>query len=193
MFNLKRLMSSTGAQLRTQEHADSAFETTEKEDHSVAVEYEALIAAQFRRFGIDPRIISLEARKVGEMGHGLDVVAGMVRILTWDRISALRLLLGLPMLEAKVRQAVSATWLADVSHFSGLWLNTSHDLHHAEGASELRDLIVHLARRPKAGRPGGSSNTDSHAACSVRKLLLDSSAPDVLLFDHEDEAALTDS
>jgi hypothetical protein len=37
------------------------------------------------------------------------------------------------------------TWLADLSHFNGLWLNTSHDLHREQGAGELRELIVQLA------------------------------------------------
>jgi hypothetical protein len=155
------------------------------------MEYEGLITAQFRRFGIDRTCISIEVRKVGEKGDGLDVYAGMIQIQKWDRVSTLRLLLGLPMLEAKLRQSIGMTWLADLSHFSGLWLNTTSDLHQAEGAGELRDLIVQLAPPRRTMRSAESELGDSHATRTIRKLLHGSSKPGVGREEAQDEPELT--
>ena len=59
----------------------------------------------------------------------------MVRLVRWEHTSAVRLLLSIPLLEARIRKTVRATWLADYSHFAGLWLHAS---------DELRELIGSL-------------------------------------------------
>ena len=86
--------------------------------------------------------MTIEVRKIGQAPDGYDVFVGMVRLVRWERHSALRVLLGLPLLEAKIRKTVRATWLADYSHFTGLWLHTSEQL---QVPDELRELLGALA------------------------------------------------
>jgi hypothetical protein len=184
-------MTSAGDAPRAPQAEDSGFPSTTRETHALEMEYEALITAQLRRFGIDRTSVALEVWKVGEMRNGLDAYAGMIQIRKWDRVSALRLLLGLPMLEAKVRQSVGMTWLADLSHFSGLWLNTSHDLHREQGTGELRELIVQLAPPRRVPRPAEPDLGNNAAARTIRKLLGESPVSPAHPAETRDEPALT--
>jgi hypothetical protein len=68
----------------------------------------------------------------------------MVRLNVWERESGLRLLLGLPVLEGRVRKSVRSTWLADLSHFGGLWLHVSERLYVEQQLGEVRDLLAEL-------------------------------------------------
>src|SRR4051812_21671652 len=99
---------------------DSAYQLLD-EEHGLETVYENLILHQFRKRRIPSSCVGIQVRKVGKANDGYDVFSGLVRITAWDRQAVPRLLLGLPFLEAKVRKAVRATWLADISHFSGLW------------------------------------------------------------------------
>jgi hypothetical protein len=75
-------------------------------------------------------------------------------------------MLGLPMLDAKVRKSVAALWLADVSHFGGLWLHAGGQLQSGGPIGELRQLLVSLTgpraqapRKPERPDPGRPSKT----------------------------------
>lgn len=107
-------------------------------------EYQRLIAAQFRRLGIAEDCVTIEVRRLGHGPHGFDVLVGMVRLHHWERTSGLRLLMGLPLIESRVRKLVRSTWLADYSHFGGLWVHASEHLHEAPGMDELRELLLTL-------------------------------------------------
>jgi hypothetical protein len=109
------------------------------------VEYERLIQAQFGRLGISSSCTTIEVRRIGHGPHGFDVLVAMVRLHRWERGSALKLLLGLPLIESRVRKLVRSTWLADYSHFGGLWLHASEHLHEDPGTEELRELLASLA------------------------------------------------
>ena len=76
----------------------------------------------------------------------------MVRIFAWERRPALRLLLGLPLLERKIRKTIRAHWVAEVSHFGGVWLHASERLAETGAASDLRPLLATLTHaRTSAG------------------------------------------
>ena len=151
MFNLKHIFHR-----RSQGHAiddstpDSDYQASGERGHGLEVEFQRLIEAQFHRWGVALSCISIEVRKIGTAADGYDVFVAMVRLMKWHRFSGLRVLLGLPLLEAKIRSAVRGTWLADHAHFVGLWLHSSEHLHDSEGLSELRDMLKEFAPHPAA-------------------------------------------
>ena len=69
-----------------------------------------------------------------------------LRVVKWDRESALRLLLGLPTLEQRVQRAVHASLLGDIAHFRGVWVHASSRLHCSEAAGELNAALFQLER-----------------------------------------------
>lgn len=142
--------------------ADSDYHPSMPPDSGLEVEYHSLIGTQLRRMGVAPQSISIEVRRIGKGPHGFDVLVGLVRLQQWDRISALRVLVGLPLLEAKVRKVVRGSWLADFSYFGGLWLHASEHVHTAPGAHELRDLLRQLT--PQDVMPSGSATADWDSA-----------------------------
>ena len=151
MFDLRKLFDREARARHRREQglasepaADSDYHPSTPPGSGLEVEYHGLIANQLRRMGVSPDSISIEVRPIGKGPHGFDVLVGMVRLQRWDRVSALRVLVGLPLLEAKVRKMVRATWLADFSHFGGLWLHASEQVHASPGASELRELLRQL-------------------------------------------------
>ena len=130
---------------------------------ALSSEYERQIALVLRRWGIAESCASIEIIHVGEGPDGRQVFAALVRILAWERRPALRLLLGLPLLERKVRKTIRAHWISELSHFAGVWLHASERL--AEGAAntDLRHLIASITHprpsswselRGNASRPG---------------------------------------
>lgn len=131
--------------------------------HGLEVEYQTLIATQFRRLGITTSSTTIEVRTIGHDAQGHDILVGMVRLHQWERVSALRLLLGLPVLEARIRKLVRATWLADYSHFGGLWLHASEQLYGASGAQELRGLIRSLTPWPSPAPATGRATPEDPA------------------------------
>ena len=88
------------------------------------------------------------------------VYVGMLRLVKWDRFSGLRMLVGLPLLEAKLRRMVRNLWLGEVSHFSGLWLHSSEQLSHTPAMTELRDVMLQLT--PFSARTGTKPGADEN-------------------------------
>jgi len=116
------------------------------------IECQDLITAHLCRLGICDTCATVDVRRLGKGPHGFDAMVGMVRLYRWERTSALRLLVGLPLIEAEVRTLVRGTWLADYSHFGGLSLHASEQLHEHPGMEELRELL--LAFTPPAPADG---------------------------------------
>lgn len=153
-FDLRRIFAGgDNASDGFEDVADTDYLPVNGEGEGLETEYQSLIAAQFRRWGVSNQCITIEVRRVGQAHDGFDVFAGMVRLVRWDRDSALRVMLGLPLLEAKIRKAVRATWLADYSHFAGLWLHASERM---KVPGELRELLATLA--PLPGQPAGAGH-----------------------------------
>lgn len=162
MFDLRKLFArEEQARKGGRLDPDSDYHPSDRDGEGLEVEYQGIIATQFRRWGIETGCITVEVRQIGRAPDGYDVFVGMVRLNEWRRESALRVLLGLPLLEAKVRKMVRGTWLADVSHFGGLWLHASEQLHATGQLGELRELLVQVAppsRRATAGHSGDAAS-----------------------------------
>jgi hypothetical protein len=138
MIDLKKFFIRSAARPRDRE-PDSGYHPSDRSTHGLEDEYQVLIANKFRRWGISPSCVTIEVRQLGKASDGFDVFIGMIRLTHWHRVSALRVLIGLPLLEGKVRKSIRATWLADVSHFAGLWLHASEQM---QLTGELQDLIA---------------------------------------------------
>ena len=162
MFDLRKLfVREVRAHKGHEIDPDSDYHPSDRKGDGLEVEYQTLIATQFRRWGIAPGCVTVEVRQLGRAPDGYDVFVGMVRLARWERATALRILLGLPLLESKVRKAVRGTWLADYSHFGGLWLHASEQLHSTAGVGELRDLLMQLVPPPAPGPGAGAGQTPS--------------------------------
>jgi hypothetical protein len=112
------------------------------------------ILEELARGGISSRCVSIEVRSMGHSPDGREVYQGNLRVVSWDN-SVMRLLLGLPLLQAKVRRSIRSSWLHDVCHFHGLWLHPSGQMEDAESMGQLRDVIVRveavMRERPATG------------------------------------------
>ena len=169
MFDLKKLFAR---ELRPRKagklEPDSDYRPSDPRGEGLEVEYQDLIAGLFRRWGLEPGCVTIEVRLVGRAPDGFDVFVGMVRLAQWERASALRVLVGLPLLEAKVRKTVRATWLADFSHFGGLWLHASDQLSSGPAAAELRDLLLQLVPpSPAHAKAGAGQRSGAYPSSSL--------------------------
>jgi hypothetical protein len=81
----------------------------------------------------------------------------MLRLVQWHRASAVRLLLGLPILETRLRRALKGSWVLDVSHFNGLWLHTSGQLQDARAMQELRELVLGIEKMDSKPAPASAA------------------------------------
>jgi hypothetical protein len=110
---------------------------------SIESEYQKLVTDYLCRWGIPEPCASVQVLKTGKDGEGRDVFVALVRLVRWERFAVLRLLIGLPLFERKIRKTLPA-WLADVSIFGGIWLNTAGELQETPALAELRHLVVQL-------------------------------------------------
>lgn len=157
MFDLRKLFARDGRH-ENDDGQDTQVDAAVPPGSGLEAEYQDLIASQCRRWGIAAEAVTIEVRQVGRAPDGLDVYLGMVRLAQWERNSALRLLLGLPLLETKIRRMVRTLWIGELSHFGGLWLHASEQLHATSAMRELRDLMIQLT--PPATRAGEDAGMD---------------------------------
>jgi hypothetical protein len=113
----------------------------------IAGEYRTIIHEQLKRGGVLAQCVEVEVRPVGKAGDGRQAFIGMLRLIRWERTSAIRLLLGLPILESRLRRAVRGSWLHEVSHYGGVWVHASGQLQDAHTMEDLRMLIVETERK----------------------------------------------
>ena len=157
MSSLGKLLVST--LFRRSAIGDSAFQPAHDAAEGLEVEYRAMIVGQLsRNKGIATDCIDVNVRRFGLGPSGLDVFVGMIRLERWHRSTAVQLLLGLPLLEMKVRRSVRETWLADYSHFGGLWLHVSE---HLGGRGELGELKPMMQRLSAGVDHGGHKTADA--------------------------------
>lgn len=109
---------------------------------NVTDQYHGLVLQELDRCGVDPHVVTVDVRQVGTAQDGLEVYAAMVHLTKWDQASSVRLLLGLPLIELKIRDAARASWLASSHHFVGLWVHASKQL---TLPAELKRVISELA------------------------------------------------
>jgi hypothetical protein len=136
----KRLSSQTDSPDSAQTHYSSSQVTGE----GLEREYEEIVRAQLAKLGVPLETVEVEVRPAGSMPDGRNIYLGMVRLTRWQPRTSLRLLVALPLLEAKTRQSLETTWLTDVSHFGGLWVHASSTLRNSEVMGDIREAIAHL-------------------------------------------------
>lgn len=163
MFELRKLLGrDVGRSDR-----DTLVDASLPRGEGLEAEYETLIVGQCRRFGIAESHITIEVRRVGRGQDGRHIYLGMLRLARWERNTALRLMLGLPILENKIRRGVGNLWLAEVSHFGGLWLHASEQVQQLpEATKELRQLMMQLTpvSLPGDSVPGYEDSVNSISA-----------------------------
>ena len=136
------------------ERPDTEISPSGQFGDSLESEYADVIRDQLHRGGITEECVAVEVKEVGTGPRGRRVFVGMLRLAQWEQRSALRLLLGLPLLQAGVRKAVRAGWLNDVSHFAGLWLHPSGQFEEGAVMTDLRNMILRLEQLEDAARGG---------------------------------------
>ena len=107
-------------------------------------EYEEVVRAQLARLGVPQETVEVQVRPAGTMQDGRSIYLGMVRLVQWDARTSFRLLVALPLLEAKTRQSLDTSWLMDVSHFGGLWVHASAAIRTSEVLVDIRAAITRL-------------------------------------------------
>ncbi|GAC1527629.1 MAG: hypothetical protein NVS2B4_05100 [Ramlibacter sp.] len=120
MLELKKLFQREG----------EAGSSTEMDPGTTSVqeirsEYLVCIHEVLSRAGIARECVDVEIRHLGARADGRPAFAAMLRLVSWERTSGLRLLLGLPMLERAARRLCGASWAGEVSHYNGLWVHPS--------------------------------------------------------------------
>ena len=122
-------------------------------------EYRSIVIDQLIRGGVAPDCVEIEVKPGGKMRDGRTVYIGMVRLVKWDRAPSIRLLLGLPILESRLRRVVRGSWLHEVSAFGGIWLHASGQLQDSRAMEDLRSLVIEIERRetPDSRSPSSSS------------------------------------
>lgn len=128
-------------------------------------EYEDVVRAQLARLGVPLETVEVEVRPAGTMKDGRAVYLGMVRLVKWHPRTSLRLLVALPVLEAKTRQSLDTTWLTDVSHFGGLWVHASTAVRTDGVLSDIRAAITQLelaaTQAGSTAEPGWSASVQA--------------------------------
>ena len=119
----------------------------------ITEEYRTIILDQLLRGGVSLGCVELEVRASGKVRDGRLTYVGMLRLAHWERASAVRLLLGLPILESRVRRLTRGSWLHDVSQFGGMWLHASGQLQDSGAMEELRLLVVDIEKREHESQP----------------------------------------
>lgn len=153
------------------EPEDSPVTVAEPSGHSadeIGQEYRSIISGQLARGGVLARCVEVEVRQAGKLRDGLPMFLAMLRLTAWERTSAIRLLLGLPILESRLRRVIRGSWLREVSHFGGIWVHASGQLQDGHAMEDLRALIVDVERRD-----ADSSQPPSSAGASVWSLPTD--------------------
>ena len=107
-------------------------------------EYQRLVENHLRRWGVGEHCAQVEIQQIEQRKGRREVFVATIVLTAWDRNGVLRVLIGLPMLDKKVRQAVAALWLADVSDFQGLLVKVMPGAQETAATAELRHLLVSL-------------------------------------------------
>lgn len=118
-------------------------------------EYGELIQSQLLKLAGAPDLVEVEVRAAGATPDGRAIYTGMLRLARWDRRRSLRILVALPLIEAKMRKSLESTWLGDVSQFGGLWLHASAGARGAQALCDVHDVIVGFEGGAKREATGG--------------------------------------
>lgn len=154
MIGLRKLLQRDVPDESPETELDAAGHSIQE----IQTEYRGIILDQLIRGGVAPGCIELDIRASGRMKDGRTTFVGMVRLVHWERPSAVRLLLGLPILESRVRRTVRGSWLREVSHFGGVWLHASGQLQDTVAMEDLRTLVLDIEKREHESQPASRSS-----------------------------------
>ena len=149
MIGFRKLLQRDVPEENPETEVDASGHSTDE----ITEEYRSTILDQLLRGGVSPGCIELEVRPSGKARDGRVIFVGMLRLVHWERTSAVRLLLGLPILESRVRRLTRGSWLHDVSQFGGMWLHASGQLQDSGAMEELRLLVVDIEKREHESQP----------------------------------------
>lgn len=118
------------------------------EPGGLPAEYSKIVEAEMRRMGIPESLASLQVTQVASTPQGRGVYAAHIRLMKWQEGPAVRLLLGLPLLERSVRKKMESHWVLEMSHFAGLWLQAADGAQGTQAARDIRMCLDQLKRSP---------------------------------------------
>ncbi|MDE2606683.1 MAG: hypothetical protein KGL68_12260 [Burkholderiales bacterium] len=110
----------------------------------IVAAYLDIVRQQVEAAGIPGNAVAMDVVVVGRTGDGRPALTAMLKLSAWSERATIRLLLGLPLFEAKIRRCLRNHWLVDVSHFAGLWLHPSAPARDPQVLSQLREMLVRL-------------------------------------------------
>jgi hypothetical protein len=145
---LRTLFRTHAGRSRSEHQTD--FQALGHASGGLEADYQRLVEHHLRRWGVPESCASVEIQQIEQRKGRRDIFVATISLDAWDRDGVLRVLLGLPLLDKKIRKAVPALWLGEVSEFRGVQLRVSPALGEAAPTSELRQLVVSLTgpRRP---------------------------------------------
>lgn len=141
MLDLRRLFQ------KGEDDPLAALSPSLQPDGGLEAEFQALVADQLARGGVPGHLVDIDVRATGSHKEGRPVFCAMVRIKAWDERAVLRLLLGLPLLQDRIKRALRTGWLHEVASFGGIWLHASAQLHEREVLKSLRDVLLDVEAR----------------------------------------------
>jgi hypothetical protein len=144
MLGLKKFL-----QREPEDNPETEVEPSGHSVDEIALEYRSIIGDQLVRGGVLARCVEVDVRQGGRTRDNQPLFLAMLRLTTWERTSAIRLLLGLPILESRLRRAIRGSWLREVSHFGGIWVHASGQLQDGHAMEDLRSLIVDVEHRDR--------------------------------------------
>lgn len=127
---------------RTSEHSTD-YQSLQDAAGGLDAEYRRLVTEHLRRWGVPEKCATVDVRGDGRL-RGREGFVATITVQSWDRDPVLRLMLGLPLLEKKIRKAIEGQWIADMSRFEGLLLKTAPGMQGRQPTQELRHLLVSL-------------------------------------------------
>ena len=154
MIDLRKLLQRDA--LVPEENPETQLDASSRSVDEITAEYRDIVMDQIARGGVSASSVELDVRAAGKLRDGRVNYVGMLRLVQWERPSAVRLLLGLPILESRVRRLVRGSWLNDVSHFGGLWLHASGQLQDSDAMEDLRMLLIDIEKREEQSLPSNA-------------------------------------
>jgi hypothetical protein len=146
-------------QREPEENPETEVDTSGHSLTEVVEEYRSLLIDQLIRGGVTPDCVEIEVKQGGKLRDGRVVYIGMLRLVKWDRAPSVRLLLGLPILESRLRRVVRGSWLHEVSAFGGVWLHASGQLQDTHAMEDLRSLVIEIERNEATDSKPPSTST----------------------------------
>jgi hypothetical protein len=109
-------------------------------------EYREAVADHLQQMGVS--CATVESRSSAPDSGGRVAVRVLVRVTHLEKTQVLRAFLGLPLLEAKVRQQFEDTWVSEVSDFAGVWMQAAGEHWTRDALAHMHELIRRLENAP---------------------------------------------